>query len=122
MSSQRGVDPQEEDDQQHPSGAWLDLESDDLNVTDESQKPVFLEEQGAYADSSYARVRSRAQKGDVEAQFELCMRYHFGQGGVEQDNEASYRWCYEAAKQGHLWALTNLGWMYEAGAGVERDD
>jgi len=102
------------------SEAWLDLDS--VHQADDLQPPEFIKEQGAYADSSYARVRSRAQKGDVEAQFELCMRYHDGRGGVEQDNEASYRWCYEAAKQGHAWALANLGWMYESGAGVGKDE
>ena len=103
------------------AGSWLDLETEALVQQDESQAPEFVSEQGAYSDSSYARVRSRAEKGDVEAQFELCMRYHAGQGGVEQDDEASYRWCYEAAKQGHAWALADLGWMYESGTGVARD-
>ncbi len=103
------------------SGTWLDLDSTGLAQPDESQHHEFLQETGAYSDSSYARVRSRAEKGDVEAQFELCMRYHDGHGGVLQDDEASYRWCYEAAKQGHAWALANLGWMYESGTGVASD-
>jgi len=107
---------------QQADGSWLELDGSALNQSGEAQVVSFTEEKGVYVDSSHAMVRSRAKKGDVEAQFELCMRYHLGQGGVEQDNEASYRWCYEAAKQGHVWALTNLGWMYEAGAGTERDD
>ncbi len=98
--------------------AWLDLEEKE---GEECATSSFVDEQGAYADSSFARVRARADKGDVAAQFELCMRYHFGRGGVEQNDETSYFWCRKAADQGHAWALANLGWMYESGTGVDKD-
>ncbi len=54
------------------------------------------------------------------AQFNLGVKYDFGQG-VEKDPVVAVRWYRLAAAQGHGGAQFNLGGMYFEGWGVPRD-
>ena len=87
-------------------------------------------------------LRVLAEAGDAVAQFNLGVRYDFGQGVPEDDAEAQYnlgvryrngegvpqhdaeavRWYRLAADQGVTEAQHNLGVSYENGRGVPQDD
>ena len=61
-----------------------------------------------------------AEQGDSEAQTDLGMRYHTGDG-VPKDYAEAVKWYRKAAEQGHAIAQYNLGFMYHAGEGVPQD-
>lgn len=46
----------------------------------------------------------KAKRGDVEAQFQLALRYSFGYG-IRADRSKSANWMQQAAAQGHKKAL-----------------
>ena len=62
-----------------------------------------------------------AQTGDASAQFNLGLKYDYGQGVPEDDTEA-VRWYRLAAEQGLAEAQFNLGLKYATGKGVPEDD
>ena len=62
-----------------------------------------------------------AEQGDSEAQTDLGMRYHTGDG-VPKDYAEAVKWYHKAAEQGHAIAQYNLGVMYAIGEGVPQDD
>ena len=65
-------------------------------------------------------LRARAERGDVDAQFYLGVRYADGEG-VPQDDAAAVRLYRLAADQGVARAQGNLGVMYSNGRGVPQD-
>ena len=62
----------------------------------------------ALCGSDLADLRSRAEQGDADAQFELGSMYYWGEG-VPADNAESVRWYQLAAEQGHTRAQLILG-------------
>lgn len=62
-----------------------------------------------------------AEKGNVEAQFNLGLLYEYGLG-VPQDGAAAARWYRRAAEQNDRKAQAYLGEMYAQGLVVPRDD
>ena len=66
-------------------------------------------------------LTTRAEQGDVEAQFKLRVMYDNGQG-VPQDNATAAKWFTKAAEQGHANAQYNLGVMYDNGRGIPQDE
>ena len=62
-----------------------------------------------------------AEQGDSEAQTDLGMMYHTGDG-VPKDYAEAVKWYRKAAEQGHAIAQYNLGFMYNDGEGVPQDD
>jgi TPR repeat protein len=65
-------------------------------------------------------LKTRAQQGDVNAQFDLGLKYQLGVG-VKQDSVEAVRWYRKAAEQGDAHAQSNLGVMYRNGYGVPKD-
>ena len=61
-----------------------------------------------------------AEKGDIDAQYNLVLMYRRGDG-VSQDYKEAVRWCTLAAKQGYANAQFTLGFMYDNGEGVPQD-
>lgn len=59
-----------------------------------------------------------AQTGNVEAQFELALCYHYGYG-IAQDRAKALYWTQQAANNGSVAAQYNVGWYYENGEGTE---
>ena len=59
-------------------------------------------------------LKEMAEKGEVEAQFHLGLKYEFGLGVTEDDAEA-VKWYRKAAEQGDSNAQYNLGVMYDNG-------
>ncbi|MFK7848254.1 MAG: tetratricopeptide repeat protein [Rhodothermales bacterium] len=62
-----------------------------------------------------------ATKGEPTAQYYLSILYRLGLG-IEQDENAAFLWCKQAAEEGILDAQYQLGVMYLQGEGVEEDD
>ena len=61
-----------------------------------------------------------AEKGDMEAQYELGFMYYDGDG-VKTDRKLALKWFTAAAMQGHKDARHQLGEMYYYGKGTKTD-
>ena len=64
--------------------------------------------------------RAAAEKGHVEAQFELGSMYQFGIG-VDKNNFQAAKWYRRAAKQGHGEAMCRLANLYQRGLGMRKN-
>jgi len=62
-----------------------------------------------------------AERGNVDAQFELGIRYLGGEG-FEQNPEKAALWLQKAADQHNLAAMNALGTMCEEGIGLPKDE
>ena len=72
----------------------------------------------AYASGSdIANIKTKAERGDAKAQFNLAMIYDEGLGVKENDAKAAH-WYRKAAAQGNAYAQAFLGTMYARGEGV----
>ncbi len=69
---------------------------------------------------SLADLRKLADRGDADAQWQIGVRYHNGEG-VPHDDAQAMRWFQRAAEQGHVTAQATLGAYYWAGRGVPQD-
>jgi hypothetical protein len=65
-------------------------------------------------------LRARAEKGDAEAQYQLGLRYHKG-NGVEKDDKAALEWYLKAAAKDHTQAEVQLGYLHAHGFGTKQD-
>ena len=78
----------------------------------------------AYQSSDFATALREwtplAKQGNADAQFNLGLMYHEGQG-VPQDDKTAAKWWKLAAEQGDAGAQSNLGAMYYNGYGVIKD-
>jgi S1-C subfamily serine protease len=70
--------------------------------------------------SNFDKLKSRAEAGDVQSQFELCALYVRGDG-VPEDKTEAIKWCRRAAEQGYGAAEYNLGLAYLTGDAVPQD-
>jgi TPR repeat protein len=70
------------------------------------------------ADPAFAALRSRADHGDVEAQFKLGRAYEHGLGVASDPLEAA-RWYRMAAEQGHAEAASTLQTIAEKAGRTE---
>ena len=64
--------------------------------------------------------RTRAEKGDTKAQYDLGRMYYYGKG-VPQDYGEAITWYRKAAEQGNPEAEYGLAFMYREGKGVPQD-
>lgn len=62
-------------------------------------------------------MKKAADKGVVEAMFNLGVLYYQGEGAAKNDTTAR-NWYQKAADKGHPTAMYNLGYMYEKGISV----
>jgi hypothetical protein len=69
---------------------------------------------------SVPELQRRANQGDAEAQWQLAVRYHDGEGVPQNDTQAML-WFQLAAEQGNVAAQSALGSYYWAGRGVPED-
>lgn len=65
--------------------------------------------------------RQLAQRGQVDAQYNLGLMYYHGDG-VARDHAEAARWYRRAAEQGDVYARHRLGLMYLNGEGVAADE
>ncbi len=66
--------------------------------------------------SRRAEVRRLADLGDADAQWQLGVLYHDGEG-VPKDDTQAVQWFQRAAEQGYVRAQSTLGAYYWAGRG-----
>ena len=66
------------------------------------------------------QLKTLANKGDSEAQFELGVIYDNGDQLPQDLKKAAY-WYTKSAQQGHVDAQYNIGDMYRTGDGVTQD-
>jgi GAF domain/Sel1 repeat/PilZ domain len=69
---------------------------------------------------SLTDLRSLADQGDAEAQYQMGVRYDEGES-VPKDDKQAVQWFQRAADQGHVDAQAHLGAYYWAGRGVPED-
>jgi hypothetical protein len=68
-----------------------------------------------------ADLRHRAEAGEAEAQYQLAVRYSWGE--APQDKAEALNWFRKAAEQGHSQAQVNVGEFYRQGhGGLDKDD
>ena len=67
-----------------------------------------------------AKLTQDAESGNVEAQYQLAVRYKKGQG-VDQNDYETKEWYQKAAEQGHADAQYELGFMFYIGWCVDED-
>ncbi len=65
-------------------------------------------------------LRRLAEQGDADAQWNMGVRYHHGDG-VPQNDAVAVQWFQRAAEQGYVLAQGALGADYWAGRGVPRN-
>ena len=79
----------------------------------------------AYYSGDYATALKEweplAEQGLAQAQYNIGLMYHNGQG-VPQDYKEAAKWYRRAAEQGDAKAQSNLGMMYANGQGVLQDN
>lgn len=78
------------------------------------------EQEGNHKDAALY-YQQAADRGDVEAQFDLGMMYKEGRG-VPRDERVAAMWFKKAARQGLVRAQVVLGEMYSEGVGVLKND
>ena len=61
-----------------------------------------------------------AEKGMVDAQFNIGWMYHYGKG-VKRNYKTAVKWYQLAAEQGHAVSQHRLALMYQNGIGITRD-
>jgi hypothetical protein len=84
-----------------------------------ASQPATPPDQRAPA-KSLEELRKLADAGDAEAQWQMGLRYHNGDG-VPHDDAQAVPWFLRAAEQGHVTAQATLGAYYWAGRGVPED-
>ena len=67
-----------------------------------------------------ATLEAKAEKGDLEAQYEMGWRHAIGMD-VELDDDIAVEWLQRAAAAGHSLAQNNLGARYYTGDGVDQN-
>ena len=69
---------------------------------------------------SLPELRKLAGQGDAEAQWQMGVRFHSGEG-LPHDDAQAMQWFQRAAEQGHVTAQGALGAYYFAARGVPKD-
>ena len=73
-------------------------------------------------ESSREQLIKRAARGDVEAQYQLALRYETGAWDVRQNPAKALQWFTKAADSGYKPAMHSLADIYGKGLlGVEPD-
>lgn len=86
-----------------------------------AQQPVFNETDPNLADSTFERFAPSAEAGDPEMQHFLGYMYFYGEG-VELDLDKAHYWFHEAADEGDLKSMRNLGLFHSTGVpGIPRE-
>ena len=70
---------------------------------------------------TFQETKTKAEKGDADAQVNLGHMFAEGRGVVKDEAEA-VKWFRKAADQGHASGQSNLGRMYNNGWGVVKDE
>ena len=69
-----------------------------------------------------ADIRTKAEKGDAQSQYEMGAAFFFGHLGLAKDDVEAVKWFRKAAEQNYATAQYSLGVCYTEGQGVEKDE
>ena len=72
------------------------------------------------AASAFKALKKSAEGGDAKAQFDLGMKFLFGDG-VEENPKTALEWVLKGAEGGNAAAMYFAGSAYEDGVGVQKD-
>jgi len=100
---------------------WMQM-ANDPNSDGSPTNWSRIEGYGLQRDDAQAAYwyRQAAEKGHVEAQYNLARLYATG-SGVTRDQEAALHWMRAAASQGYAPAQARFGMRYAAGNGIPQD-
>lgn len=85
-----------------------------LGCNQSAEKPIWMDP------AKLSDIKTRAGKGDADAQFNLALCYRKGEG-VEKDERKAVKWFLKAAERNHVQAQLYLGFCYARGQGVSPD-
>ena len=83
-----------------------------------SKPPIAVDRRGHPLSSD--DLRKLAEQGDADAEWQLGILYHDGDG-VPKDDAVAMQWYERAAEQGYVPAQSTLGAYYWAGRGIPQD-
>ncbi|MBY0345589.1 MAG: sel1 repeat family protein [Neisseriaceae bacterium] len=67
-----------------------------------------------YRAKDYAEVKTAAENGNADAQYELASRHLYAYGGGTENKSMGWLWMTQAAEQGNVFAQMALGRLYLA--------
>ncbi len=100
---------------------WLPactVTNEDMGKTTRWQKEVMFN--GDNPTLSFKEAKFRAQRGDVNSQYQLAQMYEHGKEVGIDYRKAEY-WYLKAAEQGYAPAQNSLGFAYRFGTGIKQD-
>ena len=125
--SHLGDDPRDRVALAQVSKVWRDAEKSDASLPGGSLSALSALSYELYIDGKYEHsiywLRKAADRGDVDAMFEMAERYLYFDGfGETLDHKKASEWYERASGCGHAHATYELAWcyLYKEGDGVER--
>ena len=94
--------------------------SSGLAAFKEEQSEAMLEECRGKNIAILQEIIDAAEQGDVCMQFLLGASYRAGVNELPKDDLQALKWLRKAAAQGHPYAWSHLGVMYQFGLGVKK--
>ncbi len=104
---------------------WLSAQDSSYDYVDAETAVAYIQADMAAAQLDFSELdidtlRSYADVGNAIAQYNLGVRYAFGEG-IRQDHRKAFEWYQKSANQGVSQAQYNLGVMYDQGLSVRQD-
>ncbi|HEY9159550.1 MAG TPA: tetratricopeptide repeat protein [Desulfomonilia bacterium] len=96
------------------------MQIDGDSISFSSSGSEHVPSKAPYPREKLERLMNQAEDGDVDAQYDLGIRYYSGDG-VEKDHAKAVKWFTMAAEQDDAQAQFNLGIMYGRGEGAGKD-
>jgi len=96
------------------------MTSSQVKEAQQRSKKLYEEITDNVSKKQFTKFQKDAEKGDVEAQYNLGCCYYSGTG-VKKDYAEAVRWYRKAAERGNIYAQFNLGEAYRKGEGVPQD-
>jgi hypothetical protein len=96
----------------------MQVGSDDITFAEPDDESY--RERKPFTPEKLEKLLIQAEDGDVDAQYDLGIRYYNGEG-VELDHKKAVEWFLRAAEHDDSQAQFNLGIMYGRGEGVQKD-
>jgi len=89
---------------------------------EKARKEKEAAERAVKAKEAFEKLRTTAERGNADAQYEVGYSYFTGEGVVPEDKAKAAEWFRKAAEQGNARAQTNLGILYRNGQGIPKDN
>lgn len=104
---------------------WLSAQDSSYDYVDAETAVAYIQADMAAAQLDFSELdidtlRSYADVGNAIAQYNLGVRYAFGEG-IRQDHRKAFEWYQKSANQQNSKAQYNLGVAYSMGEGVRQN-